>query len=144
MLRSLFITLFLIVVLVSNSIAGMIIIVNRDNPVVNISSAQLKQIYNGNLKLWDNGKKIVPVDLSETNPVAINFAKTILGVDIETKRKAWINKLFAGEGTPPRQEKDEASIVSFVASEPGAIGYVKKESANSSVKVITVDGKGEF
>lgn len=144
MLRSLFITLFFTMVFVSNSIAGMIIIVNKDNPVVNISSAQLKQIYNGNLKLWDNGKKIVPVDLSETNPLTINFTKTILGVEMETRRKFWIEKLFAGAGIPPRQEKDEASVVSFVASEPGAIGYVKKESANNSVKVITVDRKSEF
>ena len=39
---------------------------------------------------------------------------------------------------------DESSIVTFVASEPGAIGYVRKENLNNSVKVIRWDGKEEF
>jgi len=129
---------------VSNAIAGEVIIVNKDNPIINISSAQLKQIYIGNTKLWNNGKRVVPVDLPETHPLAIKFTKVILGMDMESRRKLWIEKLFAGVGTPPHQEKDETSVVSFVASEPGAIGYVKKENANSSVKVISLDEKSEF
>jgi len=92
----------------------------------------------------DFGKRVVAVDLPDTNPLTIKFVTTILGVDVETKHKLWMQKLYAGIGTPPLQREDESSIVTFVASEPGAIGYVKKENLNNSVKVIRWDGKEEF
>ena len=144
MLKKLILSLFLVTLFAYNACAENVIIVNRNNPVVNISSVGLKKIYNGITKFWDDGKKAVPVDLIDSHPLAIKFTNTIIGVDMETKRKFWIQKLFAGVGTPPHQEKDDSAVVSYVASEPGAIGYVKKESVTSAVKVVTIDGKSEF
>ena len=128
----------------TNAFAGVVIIVNKNNPVVNISTSQLKNMYNGDLKLWDSGKKVLPVVLKDSNPTAIKFVSSILGIDMETWRRYWAQKLFSGTATPPHQEKDESSLVSYVSEESGAIGYVMKESTNNSVKVISVDGKSEF
>ncbi len=55
-----------------------------------------------------------------------------------------MQKIYAGVGTPPQQEKNYAEVISVVASEPGAIGYVKKETVTSAVKLITVDGKQDY
>lgn len=138
------IALFFTLFITTNAFAGVVIIVNKNNPIVNISTSQLKNIYSGELKLWDNGKKVLPVVLKDTNPTAIKFVGSVLGIDTETWRRYWAQKLFSGTATPPHQEKDESSLVSYVSSEPGAIGYVMKESTNNSVKVISVDGKSEF
>ena len=144
MYRFLFLVPSLIVFLVSMASAELVIIVNKDNPANNIPMSKLKQVYTGDLKLWDNSKKVVPVDLSEKDPMAIKFVTTVLGVDMDTKRAYWIKKVFSGAGTPPHVEKDEKSVVKFVATEAGAIGYVQKENVDNSVKVITLDGKSEF
>ncbi len=144
MYRSLFISLILVGFMYSCAQAQMVIVVNKNNPITHISPFQLKKIYNGNYKLWDNGTRIIPVDYPETDPLTINFSEIIVRVDIETRHMAQMQKLFAGVGAPPRTEKNCAAVISFVASEPGAIGYVTKESVNSSVKVILVDGKSEF
>lgn len=144
-MRRLFLIIVYLTLLLTSSAWGQgVIIVNKNNPINHINCGQLKQIYNGNFKLWDFGKRVVAVDLPDTNPLAVKFARTILGVDVETKRKLWMQKLYAGVGTPPLQREDESSIVTFVASEPGAIGYVRKENLNNSVKVIRWDGKEEF
>ena len=144
MTRYLICTISLIMFLAGSALAADVIIVNRNNPINDISSAQLKKIYNGRIKFWDNGTKIVPVDLVDDHPCALRFANIILGVDLETKRRFWMQKLYAGVGTPPQQEKNSAEVISVVASEQGAIGYVKKESVTSAVKLITVDGKQDF
>src|SRR3989304_4262823 len=144
MLRTLTISLLFVIFFTYNALAADVIIVNKNNPSVNISSSNLKTIYNGNDKLWADGKNVAPVDLIDSQPSAVKFAKTILGVDMETKRRFWIEKIFAGAGTPPHQEKDDKGVISYVASEPGAIGYVDKNSVTSAVKSVTIDGKGEF
>jgi ABC-type phosphate transport system substrate-binding protein len=124
--------------------AEMVVIVNKANPVSQISAIKLAQYYRGELALWGEGTKVIPVDLSERDPLAVRFTETILKMNMQTKQQMWTAKLLAGKGSPPMQYKDEAAVVSFVASEPGAIGYVSKGSVNDSVKVLTVDGKKEF
>jgi len=144
MIRYLICTISLVMFLAGSALAADVIIVNRNNPINDISSAQLKNIYNGRIKFWDNGTKIIPLDLVDDNPSALRFANVILGVDLETKRRFWMQKLYAGAGTPPQQETNYTKVISFVAAEPGAIGYVKKENATSAVKLITVNGKLDF
>ena len=144
MIRYLICTISLVMFLAGSALAADVIIVNRNNPINDISSAQLKKMYNGRIKFWDDGTKIVPVDLVDDNPSALRFANVILGVDLETKRRFWMQKLYAGAGTPPQQETNYTKVISFVAAEPGAIGYVKKENVTSSVKLITVDGKQDY
>ena len=121
-----------------------VIIVNKHNPITNISILELKKIYNGNFKIWDTGHNVIPVILKDSDPAAVKFIRTVFGVDIEIWRGLWIQKILAGYANPPRQEKDYASVISYVSSDPGAIGFVMKENLTSSVKVITVDGKTEF
>ncbi len=127
-----------------NVMAQEVIIVNKHNPITNMSTKELKKIYNGNLKLWDTGHTIIPVTLKDSDPGTARFIKTFFGVDIEVWLGLWIQKILAGYAAPPIQEKDCASVISFVSSEAGAIGFVKKENLTSAVKVVTVDGKTEF
>ncbi len=140
MLRHIIFIIYISIFISCSAFAEDVIIVNKTNPINDISSVQLKQIYNGRIKFWDNGIKIIPVDQADQNKPASRFANVILGVDLETKRRFWMQKLYAGAGSPPRQETNCDRVISIVASEPGAIGYVKKEDVTSAVKHITVDG----
>jgi ABC-type phosphate transport system substrate-binding protein len=125
-------------------LAQMVVIVHKENPVTTLSSAKLAQYYKGEVQLWEWRKKIVPVDHTDNNPLTAHFAETVLKMDIEMKQKMWITKILSGAGVPPKQFKEDGQVVSFVASEPGAIGYVHKESVSDQVKVLIVDGKREF
>lgn len=144
MTKYVFFIILLITTFACSAMAEDVIIVNRNNPINEISSSQLKMIYNGTIKLWENGSKIIPVDIIDDNPSASYFAKHILHVDLETKRRFWIQKIYAGIGSPPRQEKDFAKVVAFVASVPGAIGYVNQDYVTSAVKPISINGQHHY
>ncbi|MBI5197814.1 MAG: substrate-binding domain-containing protein [Nitrospirae bacterium] len=120
--------------------AEIYVVVNKKNPINKISTAQLAKIYKGTLLLWPDGKRIAPVEVSETLPLAEEFSEKILKMGLEMKQKMWVHIIYSGQGAPPVHVKDETDILSFVASEPGAIGYVRKgtvpEPFVDSVKVI--------
>ena len=131
----------------SSSLAGasqQVVIVNRNNPTTQLTASDLKRIYNGNIKLWNNGHTVVPVVMSDSDPLSINFIKRVFGVDIDIWRGLWIQKSLSGNAAPPHQEKNCSSVINFIASEPGAIGFIKKENLTGDVKVISIDGKTEF
>lgn len=141
----LIVTLSILTLFSRYSLAGQqVLVVNKNNPTSQLTVSELKRIYNGNIKLWNNGHNVIPVVLSDSDPLSINFVKRVFGVDIEFWRGLWIQKSLSGNATPPHQEKNCSSVIKFVASEPGAIGFIKKESLTSDVKVISIDGKTEF
>jgi hypothetical protein len=48
---------------------------------------------------------------------------------------------FTGESvTPPKILSSNAAIRTFIASSPGAVGFIPLKEVNDSVKVISVDG----
>jgi ABC-type phosphate transport system substrate-binding protein len=104
----------------------------------------LKKYYEGKMALWSDGTRVLPTDLADDNPLAAKFSKTILNKSMEKKRRMWVKKVLRGDGTPPVQFNDDAGVVSYVASQPGAIGYVTADSVSDSVKTVTVDGQSRF
>jgi ABC-type phosphate transport system substrate-binding protein len=117
------------------------VIVNKKNPVNDISAVKLAQIYKGMASFWPDGKKITPVEMSNTHPLAVEFTQKVLRMSLEMKQKMWVTKIYSGQATPPRHFKETNEVLSFVASEPGAIGYVGKEELTDAVKCISVGGK---
>ena len=48
----------------------------------------------------------------------------------------WSKLVFTGKGTPPAELANEAAVLSHVAANPDAIGYVDAASVDGSVKVV--------
>jgi hypothetical protein len=44
--------------------------------------------------------------------------------------------VFTGKGTPPKEVADDAAVKSFVATTPGAVGYIDESKVDASVKVL--------
>lgn len=119
----------------------LVVVINISNPESDISMDNLKKYYEGTVPLWGNGKKITPADLADGNPLAAKFSEAVLGKSLEKKQAMWVRKVFRGEGTPPAQFPNDAGVLNYVAENPGAIGYVTKGSVDTSVKIVSVDGK---
>ena len=84
------IVLFFTLFITTNAFAGVVIIVNKNNPIINISSSELKHMYTGELKLWDNGKKISPVVLKDSNIEVYAEYADFPGYDIASQPAAII------------------------------------------------------
>jgi ABC-type phosphate transport system substrate-binding protein len=113
----------------------MAVVVNKDNPVENVTAAHLARILRAEIRKWPDGKNVVLV-LHKDSPG-------------ETETLQHLNKLSAAEWRAVlATHKDsillvdtDADVLKAVQSDPGAIGLVEEHSLDSSITVVKVDGK---
>lgn len=122
----------------TTAFAEMVVIVNKTNPVVTLNANTVAGYFKKADKLWDSKHRIVPVELPDTHPLAIEFTIRVMRMSISTKQTMWTIKTLSGKGTRPKEVKTEAKVVTYVAVEPWAIGYVDRASVDDSVKIVDV------
>lgn len=121
---------------VAPALAETIIIVNPANPVSEISAKELKAIYKMKKSNWDSGEAILAVNLAPGNAVREEFSNKYLGKNTKKMEEYYLKRALSGKGQPPKSFATEKEIISFVASNTGAIGYVS--AADGSVKTVSV------
>lgn len=112
------------------------IIVNTENPITSISRSKLRNIYLKKIRLWENGKGIMPVDQKESSQIRQLFCKKVLGRSIPSIRAYWQRKIFMGRGVPPLEKDSDEEILKYIQNHPSAIGYVTVDFDIKDVKVI--------
>jgi ABC-type phosphate transport system substrate-binding protein len=103
-----------------------------------IPRAVLSAIFLKQALKWGDGRPAVPVDQSIQSAVRRHFSNEVLGQGIVEVQVYWQRKIGAGLVPPPVKISDK-DIVAFVASTPGAIGYVSAGTPlPDSVREVTV------
>jgi phosphate transport system substrate-binding protein len=113
----------------------MAVVVNKDNPVENVTTTHLAKILRAEIRKWPDGKNLVLV-----------LHKDSAG---ETETLQHLNKMSAGEWKATlAAHKDsvifvdtDADVIRAVHADPGAIGLVEEHSVDGSITVVKVDGK---
>lgn len=88
-----------------------------------IPRASLTSIFLKQAPKWGDGSAVLPVDQSVRSSVRKAFSSDVLQQGLVAVQVYWQRRMAAGVTPPPVKASDE-EIVSFVASTPGAIGYV--------------------
>jgi phosphate transport system substrate-binding protein len=109
---------------------GVAIIVNKSNPVENLTLDQLGKIFLGTIKNWkDVGGPSAPITLVSRDPSSGTYefmtGKVLLGGKFATSAK-----LLAST----------QAVADEVAADPNAIGYIGVGYESTAIKVIGVDG----
>jgi hypothetical protein len=91
-------------------------------PRVSLSSIFLKQAAK-----WGDGSAVRPVDQSLRSPVRMSFCADVLQQAVVEVQMYWQRQIARGHVPPPVKTSDQ-EIVLFVASTPGAIGYVTPDT----------------
>ena len=92
-----------------------------------IPRAALTMIFLKQAPKWGDGSSVLPVDQSVRSPVRKSFSSDVLQQGLVEVQVYWQRKMAGGMTPPPVKTSDE-EIVSFVASTPGAIGYVSSST----------------
>jgi ABC-type phosphate transport system substrate-binding protein len=123
----------------SNEIA---VIVNKSNPVEDLPLAELREYFLAERGHWPNGGGKVRVVMLDPGLPARDVAlRLIYNMNEKAYVSYFLGKKFRGELLEePRQQSTAADVIKFVSFVPGAIGYVRPEEVDASVKVIRVDG----
>jgi len=88
-----------------------------------ISRGALSSIFLKQAPKWNDGSAILPVDQSVRSNVRRSFSGDVLLQGIPEVQIYWQRRMSQGITPPPVKATDE-EVVAFVASTPGAIGYV--------------------
>lgn len=117
--------------------AEVAVIANKSVPTDTISQREVLDIYTGEIRQWKNGEPIVAHDMTEEGEVRETFYE-FLGRKSSRVKSIWVKNLLMGEGSPPESAKTEQEVLTMVAKTPGAIGFVRSDMADDSVKVLAI------
>jgi len=117
------------------------VIVNRSNPVDNLTFSELRRIFMLDTQTWPHGRKITVVLREKGQPDRTDAIRIICGLSERDYERHILFRTFQGSvNIGPRSIQSAAAMVRFVFSAPGAIGYVKTDELDSSVKTLRIDG----
>lgn len=115
------------------------VIVNANNPNDQLSKDEISQIFLKKVKQWSDGTAVLPVDLNADSLVRKSFCQQVHGRSVASIKSYWQRMIFSGREVPAPEKASESEVVEFVASNPGAIGYVRTSSQIAGpVKVLRV------
>ncbi len=115
----------------------LIVIGNRSVPVSTLTEKEVKRIYLGKMKMWDNGLKVIFVK-SGNDQNSERFLKHFVKKNPGTYNKYWEKSVFTGGNNPPQEFKREQDLVQYVAETKGAVGYISSKLRTDSVKILSV------
>ena len=118
------------------------IIVNQSNTVDNLSMAELRKIFMGERSHWPNGRRITLVMMDPTQPERKVVLREIYGMNEKDLNQHFVQGVFTGAvSVSPKTLGTTGEVLKFVFNVPGAIGYVRAEEADKTVKILRVDGR---
>lgn len=116
------------------------VIVNKQNPLAQLSRAELKNLFLKLRQTWPDGKPVVALNASTGTPLRAAFERKLLGMAPSDVGAYWVKQAVTGRTTPPRQVSSSALARQLVKVLPGAIGYVELGQVDATVKVLAIDG----
>jgi len=120
---------------------GLAIVVNRENPVESLSMAELRTVFLGERSHWPNGRRITLVMMEPGQPERDTVLRDVCRMSESDLRRRYLQGLLTGEVlVSPKTLANPIGVRKFVFNVPGAIGYLRPEDVDDSVKVIRIDG----
>ena len=122
--------------------AEIAVIVNKSNPLDDLPLSELREYFLAERGHWPNGGgKVRVVMLEQGAPAREAALRLIYNMNEKAYVSYFLGKKFRGETLDePRQQSSAADVIKFVSFVPGAVGYVRPEEVDASVKVLRVDG----
>ena len=116
------------------------IVVNTNNPVDNLSTAELRRVFLGARGHWPNGRRITLVMLETGWPERAAVLSSIYQMNETDFNNHFLHGLFTGEVfVSPKTLATPEGVRKFIFNVPGAIGYLRGSDVDKMVKIIRID-----
>ena len=96
------------------------------NPSVSLNRVErmdVRSLYIMRVARWSNGERVILTTLNTSSSEFKSFAH-YLGLRTSQLKRRWNHKSFTGIGSQPAQFNDFASMLDYIATTPGAVGYL--------------------
>jgi len=110
-----------------------VLVANKSVQVSALNDADLRAIFTGEKTRFADGSRALPVTLKGGAAHEV-FLRKHLGETPDEFRAQWRKAVFTGQGAMPKTFDSEAALIQYVATTPGALGYVSRISPQDNVK----------
>jgi len=118
------------------------IIVNRHNPIENLTLDDLRSILLGRRSHWSPGRPVSLIVLPQPGAIERSVVlRRVLSMNESAYRKHWLGRVFRAESASAPTNADSLDMIRrAVARIPGAIGVVSIAAVGPDVQVLRIDG----
>jgi ABC-type phosphate transport system substrate-binding protein len=118
------------------ALSDVVVIVNPKAGVSSLTAREVKAIFMGKKHSFPNGNNAEAVDQEDGSASKRLFLKSVINKSDVQLSAYWSQQIFSGKGVPPKTLKDDAAVKAYVASTPGALGYIDSSKVDGSVTVV--------
>jgi ABC-type phosphate transport system substrate-binding protein len=116
------------------------IVVNRSNPVDNLSASELRAVFLGTRTHWPNGRRVTLVMRDTDDSEREVILREVCGMNEQQFRTHFVRGLYSGEIlSTPKNLSSVFGVRRFIFNVPGAIGYLRLSEVDSTVKTLRID-----
>jgi ABC-type phosphate transport system substrate-binding protein len=120
---------------------SMVVIVNHDNPLNELSAAELRRMVLGETTRWSDGKKVTIALREPGQPERDAVLRLICRMSDEDFTRYLLHASYRGElQAGPKILDTPNGVRRFVFNVPGALGFVRADELDASVKTIRIVG----
>lgn len=118
------------------------IIVNRSNPIENLSLTDLRKIFLGERSRWPNGHRVTVTMMESGYAERDAVLRDIYRMTESGYRNHFLKGTYTGDiPVSPKTLSSPQILRKFIFNAPGAIGYLRASDVDATVKVIRIDGR---
>jgi hypothetical protein len=122
----------------AHAAAPIYVIVNVANPTLELSRKDVIGLYMGRTHAFENGGRVVALDLPRESETRVRFYKWLTGMTPAQVNTYWARLIFTGRTPAPQLEPNETAMLDAVRSNVDAIGYLSYKPPISDVRVVFV------
>lgn len=122
--------------------ADIAIIAGDDFPKSSLTSAEVKDIFLGNMEMVE-GTKVFPLDQKDSEVIKKEFIKIIIEMSVIWYNRHWTKRVFREGGAPPAVKGTQDEVIKGVKEKKGSVGYIWKDEAKGKdgIKILlTISG----
>src|SRR6476469_9254508 len=113
----------------------LVVAVSASQSVGNLSSADLRRIYVGDMTRWPDGHRILPVMPPARSQESEVFLKHVVRMSPIDFAQQWIGVVFRGRApAPPKVVATANEALDFVAAHPDAIAIVPFDASPGALR----------
>jgi ABC-type phosphate transport system substrate-binding protein len=113
------------------------VVVNKSNDIAPLSREEARRIFMGDKSSWRGGKRITVLMLAPDQPERVVILEAVFKMNESDYTKYFLQAAFTGHvQAAPKDLPSAAQMKAHLVANPNAIGYLKKEDVDDSVKVV--------
>lgn len=116
--------------------ADVVVVVNSASGVASLTRDEVINIFLGRFRQLPSGAPAAPLDLPAEHPDRVQFYRLLVHKEPSEIRSYWARLVFSGRTLPPRMAASEDDLVTQVAGNRQAVGYLSAAPNNAGLRVV--------